>query len=95
MSYATITTWELTDGADWHVFLNNINDHRIPALRELGASRVTVLQTSDRTFAAVSEWPDQQTWDDAMLTIDVVRKKVHTDGSRMTGEFKGKIVAQD
>lgn len=95
MAFATITTWELNDGADWHVFLNNLTEHRIPALKELGATRVSVLQTSNRTFAAYSEWPDKQTRDDAMLTIELVRKKVQTDGSRMTGEFMGKILAQD
>lgn len=95
MVFATITTWELNDGADWHVFLNNLNEHRIPALKDLGATRVSVLQTSDRTFAAYSEWPDQQTRDDAMRTIQLLRKKVQTDGSRMTGEVMGKVVAQD
>lgn len=94
MSYATITTWELHDGADWGLFLRNVEEHRLPALKELGATRVTVIRTSDRTVAALSEWPDAQTRDDAVGMIEVVRKKVRSDGSRMTGEMMGEVVAE-
>lgn len=93
MSYAAITTWELHDGADWHVFMDNMNQHRIPALHDLGATKVTVIKTSDRTFAALSEWPDQQTRDTAMRAISLLREKIRTDGSRMTGEFTGEVMA--
>lgn len=93
MSYATITTWELHDGADWGLFLRNVNEHRLPALSKLGAERVTVIRTSDRTVAAISEWPDEKTRDDAMGMIEAVRQKVQTDGSRMTGEMMGEVIA--
>ena len=94
MTYATFTTWELDDGCDWHVFMDNMRDRRIPALREMGASRVTVMRTSDRTFAALAEWPDKLTRDTALHAIHLLREKVHTDGSRMTGEFEGKVMAE-
>lgn len=94
MSYTVVSTWELTDGSDPSVFLRNLKEHRLPALREMGSTRVTVIQTSDRTYAAISEWPDQRTRDDAMLAIKVLRKKVHTDGSRMNGEMHGHVMLE-
>lgn len=93
MPYSTITTWELHDAADYALFLRNVNEHRLPALKELGATRVTVIRTSDRTLAAISEWPDRATRDDAVNMINEVRKKVRLDGSRMTGEMLGEVVA--
>jgi len=70
MSFAVITTWELQDGADWGLFLRNVNEHRLPALKALGATRVTVIRTSARTVAALSEWPDKITRDDAIHAIE-------------------------
>ncbi|MGJ8618576.1 MAG: hypothetical protein ACSHWS_17165 [Sulfitobacter sp.] len=94
MRYVTITTWEIADGTDYNVSLRAIEKKRLPALRALGASRVTVVRTSDRTSAAITEWPDQATRDAAELKIDEVRKSVHReDMTRMTGEFRGEIVA--
>jgi len=93
MAYTTLTTWELHDETDWDLFMHTIREHRLPALIRLGAERVTVIRTSDRTAAAISEWPDQRTRDDAAGMIDKVRGKVHSDGSRMTGEMKGLVVA--
>ena len=94
MRYVTITTWEIADGTDYNVSLHAIEEKRLPALKALGASRVTVVRTSDRTSAAITEWPDMATRDAAELKIDEVRKSVHReDMTRMTGEMKGEIVA--
>lgn len=94
MRYITITTWEIGDGVDYDVSLRAIQDKRIPALKSFGASRVTVVRTSDRTSAAITEWPDKATRDLAELKIDEVRRSVHRDDQiRMTGEMKGEIVA--
>lgn len=94
MGYVTITTWELADGSDWDTNLRNVREHRLPALREMGATRVTVIRTSARTAAAISEWPDQRTRDDAMHLIEQVRGKIRkNDGFRMTGEMQGVVVA--
>ena len=95
MAYVTITTWEIADGSDYDVNLRNITEKRLPALRELGATRVTVVRTSDRTSAAITEWPDQITRDTAEAAIEAVRDKVHAeDFNRMTGEMKGEVVAE-
>ena len=94
MTYAVVTTWEIHDGADWDLFLRNVREQRVPALREMGAERVTVLRTSERTLAALAEWPDKRTRDDAAAMVEAVREKVRTDGSRMTGQFMGEVVAQ-
>jgi len=95
MGYVTITTWELADGSDWDTNLRNVREHRLPALIEMGATKVTVVRTSDRTSAAISEWPDAKTRDDAMHLIEQVRGKIHTeDGFRMTGEMRGVVVAE-
>ena len=57
-------------------------------------SRVTVVRTSERTSAAITEWPDKATRDAAELKIDEVRRSVkREDQTRMTGEMKGEIVA--
>lgn len=93
MSYVMITTWELADSADWDTNIRNVQAQRIPALHQLGATRVTVIRTSDRTAAAISEWPDAATRDAAMAMVEEVRKKVHSDGFRLTGEMKGTVVA--
>jgi hypothetical protein len=94
MPYVTITTWEIADGSDYDVALRNIREKRLPALKQLGATRVSVVRTSDRTSAAITEWPDLVTRDAAEHAIQEVRKKVHTeDLSRMTGEMKGQVVA--
>jgi hypothetical protein len=94
MRYVTITTWEIADGTDYNVALRAIEEKRIPALKGFGASRVTVIRTSDRTSAAITEWPDKATRDAAEMKIDEVRKSVHKeDLTRMTGEMKGEIVA--
>ncbi|MEH6646245.1 hypothetical protein [Sulfitobacter sp.] len=94
MRYITITTWELADGADFNVSLRAIEEKRIPALKGFGANRVTVIRTSDRTSAAITEWPDKATRDAAELKIDEVRRSVHReDMSRITGEMKGEILA--
>ena len=67
---------------------------RLPALRELGAERVQIVRTSDRTVAAISEWPDQETRDAASRAIQAVRDKVRKeDLTRMTGEMSGAVVA--
>ncbi|MEQ9037625.1 MAG: hypothetical protein RIE24_04660 [Silicimonas sp.] len=94
MRYVTITTWEVADGTDYNSFLQAVEEKRLPALKGLGASRVTVIRTSERTSAAITEWPDKQTRDAAELKIDEVRRSVHRDdNTRMTGEMKGEIVA--
>ena len=94
MSYVTITTWEIEDGMDYNISLRAIEEKRLPALKGFGASRVTVIRTSDRTSAAITEWPDKATRDAAELKIDEVRRSVHReDRTRMTGEMKGEIVA--
>lgn len=94
MPYVTITTWEIADGSDYDVALRNIREKRLPPLKQLGATRVSVVRTSDRTSAAITEWPDLVTRDAAEHAIQEVRKKVHTeDLSRMTGEMKGEVVA--
>jgi hypothetical protein len=94
MRYITITTWEIADGTDYDVSLRAIEEKRLPALKSFGATRVTVIRTSDRTSAAITEWPDKATRDAAELKIDEVRQSVHKeDMTRMTGEMKGEIVA--
>ena len=95
MKYVTITTWELTDEADWQTSLENVRMHRLPALKEMGATRVTLIRTSPRTTAAITEWPDEATRDAAMHLIQEVRSKVqNVDKSRLTGEMKGEVVAE-
>lgn len=95
MRYVTITTWEIADGADYQASLRRIKEKRLPALVQMGAVRVTVIRTSDRTSAAITEWPDAATRDAAQATIDRVREKVQIeDLNRMTGEFRGEIVAE-
>ncbi|MFG6591042.1 hypothetical protein [Sulfitobacter sp. 1A12157] len=94
MRYITITTWELTDGADYDLALRAIEEKRLPALKGFGANRITVVRTSERTSAVITEWPDRATRDAAELKIDEVRRSVkREDQSRMTGEMKGEIVA--
>ena len=95
MRYLTITTWELLSGVDFDLTMERVTEKRLPALRELGADRVQVIRTSDRTIAAISEWPDQRTRDEAELLIERVRKQIHAeDHSRMTGEMRGALVAE-
>ncbi len=95
MTYITITTWEIADGTDYDITMRNIRETRLPALKGLGATRVVVVRTSDRTSAAITEWPDQATRDAAEAAIAKVRDKVHhEDMSRMTGEMKGEVVAE-
>ncbi len=95
MPYLTITTWEVADGTDYDVSIRNIREKRLPALKELGASSVTVLRTSERTSAAITVWPDQITRDTAEHAIEAVRAKVHSeDLVRLTGERKGEVVAE-
>ncbi len=95
MPYVTITTWEVGDGVDYDATMRNIRDKRLPALKELGASRVTVLRTSDRTTAAITTWPDQITRDTAETAVAAVRAKVHADDLvRLTGEMRGEVVAE-
>lgn len=94
MRYITITTWEIADGLDYGLTLRAIEEKRLPALKGFGASRVTVIRTSDRTSAVITEWPDKLTRDAAELKIDEVRRSAHReDQTRMTGEMKGEIVA--
>ena len=95
MRYVTITTWEISDEADYDVTIRRIKERRLPALMELGAERVTVIRTSDRTSAAITEWPDPATRDAAEATIEAVRQKVHVeDLNRLTGEMRGVVVAE-
>ncbi|MFC3612334.1 hypothetical protein ACFORG_01055 [Lutimaribacter marinistellae] len=95
MKYVTITTWEIADGTDYDITLRGIVEKRLPALKDLGASRVTVVRTSERTSAAITEWPDEATRDAAEAAIAAVRDKVHhEDMTRMTGEMKGAVVAE-
>jgi len=95
MGYVTITTWELADGADWDTNLRNVRERRLPALREMGAVRVTLVRTSPRTSAVITEWPDAATRDAAMHLVEEVRRKVQSlDGYRLTGELKGAVAAE-
>lgn len=94
MRYITITTWEISDGQNSNLALRAIEEKRLPALKGFGASRVTVIRTSERTYAVITEWPDKFTKDAAELKIDEVRRLTHReDQIRMTGEVKGEIVA--
>lgn len=94
MRYITITTWEIADGVDYNFALRSIEEKRLPALKSFGATRITVIRTSDRTSAVITEWPDKVTRDAAELKIDEVRRSVdRVDQTRMTGEMKGEIVA--
>jgi hypothetical protein len=93
MRYITISTWEIADGASFDLALRAVEEKRIPALKGFGATRVTVIRTSERTSAVITEWPDKFTRDAAELKIEEVRKSVHReDQIRMTGEMKGEIV---
>ncbi|MCA0871920.1 hypothetical protein LCL97_13860 [Seohaeicola saemankumensis] len=95
MHYVTITTWEISDGTDYDIALRGIRDRRLPALKAMGASKVTVVRTSDRTSAAITEWPDKATRDAAEAAIAEVREKVHSeDFTRLTGEMRGAVVAE-
>ncbi|WP_146591065.1 hypothetical protein [Puniceibacterium confluentis] len=95
MSYITITTWEIADGEDYNISLRAIEEKRLPALKGFGATRITVVRTSPRTSAAITEWPDKATRDAAQLKIDEVRRSVHKeDRTRMTGEMMGQVVAE-
>ena len=95
MRYVTITTWEVMGGVDFDLTMERVRAKRLPALKELGAERVQVIRTSDRTIAAISEWPDKTTRDTAAEFIERVRKEVRTeDHSRMTGEMLGEVVAE-
>ena len=95
MRYVTITTWEIADGADIDLVFGRIRSHRLPALKELGAERVQVLRTSDRTIAAITEWRDRTSRDEAEEWIEKVRKDLHAeDQSRLTGEMRGAVVAE-
>lgn len=95
MPYVTITTWEVGDGSDYDATMRNIRDKRLPALKELGARSVKVVRTSDRTSAAITEWPDLVTRNTAEAAIEAVRAKVHSeDLVRLTGEMKGEVVAE-
>ena len=94
MRYVTITTWELMSGTDFDLTLGKVRERRLPALKELGAERVQVIRTSERTFAAISEWPDRESRDAASAAIEAVRDKVKSeDMTRMTGEMLGEVVA--
>jgi hypothetical protein len=95
MRYVTITTWEIGDGNDYDLAMQGIRDRRLPALKELGASRVTIVRTSERTSAAITEWPDEATRDAAENAIKEVRRKIHNeDLARLTGEMQGAVVAE-
>lgn len=95
MKYVTITTWEMLAGVDFDLTMTRVREKRLPALKELGAERIQVIRTSDRTIAAISEWPDKATRDSAAAFIERVRKDVRTeDHSRMTGEMLGEVVAE-
>ena len=94
MRYVTITTWELMSGTNFDLTLEKVRGRRLPALKELGAERVQVIRTSERTFAAISEWPDRASRDAAKAAIEAVRDKVKSeDMTRMTGEMLGEVVA--
>jgi hypothetical protein len=95
MKYVTITTWEILGGVDFDLTMEGVRTKRLPALKELGAERVQVIRTSDRTIAAISEWPNRTTRDAAAEFIERVRRDVRTeDHSRMTGEMLGEVVAE-
>jgi len=95
MKYVTITTWEILGGVDFDLTMANVKNKRLPALKQLGAARVQVIRTSERTIAAISEWPNRTTRDAAAEFIERVRRDVRTeDHSRMTGEMLGEVVAE-
>ena len=95
MRYVTITTWELTAGVDFALTMERVRTKRLPALKQLGAERVQVIRTSERTFAAISEWPDKTTRESAAEFIEHVRREVRTeDHTRMTGEMIGEVMAE-
>lgn len=95
MKHVAITTWEVMHEVDFNLTMERIRSKRLPALRELGAERIQVIRTSDRTIAAITEWPDKRTRDEAEIFIKRLRKNVHTeDYSRMTGEMRGEVVAE-
>ena len=95
MKYVTITTWEVLGGVDFDLTLKSMREKRLPALKQLGADRVQVIRTSDRTIAAISELPNRTTRDAAAEFIERVRREVRTeDHSRMTGEMLGEVVAE-
>lgn len=94
MQFVTITTWEMKSAVDFDLTMETMRTKRLPALKDLGAKRVTVIRTSDRTVAAISEWPDKASRDAAESAIEAVRSKVKSeDLVQMTGEMKGEVIA--
>ncbi len=94
MHFITITTWEVPSGTDFDLTLRDVREKRLPALQGFGATRVTVVRTSDRTAAINAEWPDKFTRDTAELKIDEVRRvAAKEERIRLTGEMRGEIVA--
>jgi hypothetical protein len=95
MGFVTITTWEVDEGVALEVSLRAIAEKRLPALKGLGAERVTLIRTSHRTLAAITVWPDRATRDRAIALVQEVRRKVTAeDASRMTGEMLGEVMAE-
>ena len=95
MRYVTITTWELTEGVDFDLTLERMQATRLPALKDLGADRVQIVRTSERTVAAISEWPDKASRDTAAAMIEKVRGQLRSeDHTKMTGEMLGEVVAE-
>ncbi len=71
MSYSTISLWDVTDWTDAHEAL--ARDKFVPMIMSVGADRVQMVRTGDRSFCVITEYADAQKAEKAQQRIAEIR----------------------
>lgn len=71
MSYSTISLWDVTDWTDAHETL--ARDKFVPMIMSVGADRVQMVRTGDKSFCVITEYVDAQTAEKAQKRIAEIR----------------------
>jgi hypothetical protein len=71
MSYSTISLWDVTDWTDAHEAL--AREKFVPMIMSVGADRVQMVRTGDKSFCVITEYVDAQTAEKAQKRIAEIR----------------------
>jgi hypothetical protein len=95
MTYATISTWKLSDGKEADERLWQVAQEKyVPMNAAMGASQTVMVDLGKGESAIISLWPDAATRDAAAAKLKALRSEGGDEfGAKMTGEMHGPVRA--
>ena len=77
MTHSTVSHWDVQEWTDEMEAL--ARDKYVPMLMSVGAQRVQMVRTGERSFAVITEYADQASADGAQQKINAIREQAKQD----------------